>query len=150
MSKNIPWYVDGLHFECTECGNCCSGPDEGYIWLTKPEIEFIAEFLKITVDQLRRQYIKRVGMRSSIIEDVHTKDCIFLETKNNQKICRIYPVRPNQCRTWPFWASNLSHPDAFNSAAQDCPGIHRGRKYTRRQIDKLKKQTKWWTIDKSK
>ena len=39
--KKILWYVGGLHFECMECGQCCSGPGDGYIWVTRPEIEAI-------------------------------------------------------------------------------------------------------------
>ena len=26
-----PWYADGLSFECTMCGNCCTGPP-GAVW----------------------------------------------------------------------------------------------------------------------
>ena len=38
------WYADGLHFECTQCGNCCSGPP-GYVWVTKQDIKAIARHL---------------------------------------------------------------------------------------------------------
>ena len=47
-TKKSPWYIGGLHFECGQCGKCCSGPDEGYIWVTKEEIRFIADYLKIS------------------------------------------------------------------------------------------------------
>ena len=26
-----PWYRDGLRFQCTQCGNCCTG-DPGVVW----------------------------------------------------------------------------------------------------------------------
>ena len=32
-----PWYASGLAFECTQCGDCCSGPEEGYVWVTPEE-----------------------------------------------------------------------------------------------------------------
>ena len=141
--NNTPWYAMGLHFECMQCGGCCSGPDEGYIWLTKPEIKLIADFLKITEGQLRKKYIERVGMRTTILEHAGTKDCIFLRN-DGRKGCTIYPVRPNQCRTWPFWASNLTSSNSWNRAAQNCPGVNRGRAYDVAQVKKIKAAKKWW------
>jgi Fe-S-cluster containining protein len=127
-----------------ECGNCCSGPGEGYIWVTKAEIEFIAEFLKISVEQVRQKYLKRIGLRTSIIEHATTKDCIFLQNISGQKKCVIYSVRPSQCRNWPFWSENLTSPNAWNEAARKCPGINRGRLYSYDEIQKIRKNQKWW------
>lgn len=141
---NTKWYAAGLHFECQECGECCSGPGEGYIWVTKPEIEIIADFLKITVGQFRQKYLKRVGLRTTIIEHQTTKDCIFLQAGAGGKQCKIYSVRPSQCRSWPFWAGNLAGPGAWNKAAQKCPGINRGRYYSFEDIEKIKRLRKWW------
>jgi hypothetical protein len=142
-TKN-PWYVGGLNFQCAQCGTCCSGPGEGYIWVVRREIEFIADYLKMPVSQLRKKYLKRVGMRTSIIEDRITKDCIFLEMVNGEKRCGIYPVRPTQCRTWPFWSSNLTSSNAWNEATQRCGGINRGRLYSFEEIERIRKIRKWW------
>ena len=142
--KKTPWYIAGLHFECQECGGCCSGPGEGYIWVTKPEIQFIADFLKITVENFRKEYLKRVGLRTTIIEHSYTKDCIFLRKIDGQKKCVIYSVRPGQCRSWPFWSDNLSSPGAWNKTAQKCPGINRGRLYSYEEIQEIKRNKKWW------
>lgn len=138
------WYIAGLHFECLQCSRCCSGPGEGYIWITRPEIAILAEHLAMPIGQLSKKYLKRVALRTTIIEEPITKDCIFLKTIKGTKRCTIYSVRPNQCRIWPFWPSNLSSPSAWNTAAMKCPGINRGRVYTFEQIEKLKKQKKWW------
>ena len=144
VTKETPWYAAGLHFECLQCGRCCSGPGEGYIWVTRPEIQMIADFLKMTVGQLRREYLRRVGLRTTIIEHAHTRDCIFLREADGQRKCAIYPVRPSQCRTWPFWPSNLANLNAWNQAAKRCPGINRGRFYTYQQIVRIRKNKKWW------
>jgi len=144
VRKKTAWYNGGLHFECAGCGNCCSGPVEGYIWITKPEIKFIADFLKTTESELRKEYLDRVGFRTTIIEQAATRDCIFLKKIDGEKKCLIYPVRPTQCRIWPFWASNLSSPGAWNKAAQRCSGINRGRLFSFEEIEKLKKQKQWW------
>ena len=136
----MPWYDGGLHFECAQCGGCCSGPGGGYIWVTRPEIEIIADFLKISPGQLREKYLKRVGLRTTIIEDRPTKDCVFLQDSAGRKICKVYPVRPSQCRSWPFWPNNLSSAGAWNKAAQKCPGINRGRRYSFEEIEKIRKK----------
>ena len=125
------------------CGNCCSGPGEGYIWVTRREIELIAGFLKISVDELRRKYLKRVGFRTTIVEDRFTKDCIFLRVTEQGRECEIYRVRPNQCRTWPFWVSNLTSANAWNEAVKKCGGVNRGRYYSFEEIEKIK-NSKWW------
>ena len=144
VAKKTPWYVAGLHFECLQCGRCCSGPSAGFIWVSKPEAKLIADFLKITLKQSRQKYLKRVGLRTTIVEHPLTKDCMFLQEANGPKKCMIYPVRPSQCRIWPFWPDNLKSPDAWCRAAQKCPGINRGRLYSFEEIEKIKKDKKWW------
>ncbi len=142
--KQYPWYVAGLHFQCFECGNCCSGPEEGYIWTTDEEVEMIAKKLEMDVDEFRDKYIKTIGSRQTIIEDSKSKDCIFLCDRNGTRGCSIYEVRPNQCRTWPFWDMNLETPDDWNFAARNCPGINSGRLYTYDEIEQRRTQKKWW------
>ncbi|MHC5073783.1 MAG: YkgJ family cysteine cluster protein [Planctomycetota bacterium] len=144
------WYIAGLHFECQKCGACCSGPDEGYIWVTRPEIEKIAKLLKIPIGELRRKYLIRVGFRTTIIEQKNTKDCIFLKEIDGYKKCIIYPVRPSQCRSWPFWPENLKSPTAWNKAVKKCPGINRGRLCTFEEIQKIKNDKHWWNDEKQK
>ena len=145
--EKTPWYIAGLHFECQQCGNCCCGPDEGYIWVTKPEIDFIAEFLNVTVAQFTQKFLRTVNFRKSITEHPITKDCILLDCAGGEKKCKIYPVRPNQCRNWPFWSTNLQTPNDWNCAAERCPGINRGRLHTHKEIIKLKNKKHWWKND---
>ena len=146
LKEKISWYAAGLHFECTGCGKCCMGPEEGHVWITKPEIELMAKHLTMSVDDFRKQYCRQIGRRISLIEQPKTLDCIFLTGGN----CPVYQVRPNQCRTWPFWTSNMAHPDYWNMAAMDCPGINRGRHYTFEEIEKLRTQKQWWSDDNLK
>ena len=141
------WYIAGLHFQCHACGSCCSGPEQGYIWIAKPEIKLAADYLKISVESFRQKYTKRFGLKTSIIEQSETKDCIFLKKTDGRKTCTIYSVRPNQCRTWPFWPSNLTGPDAWNAAAIKCAGINRGKYYSFDEIEIIKKQKKWYADD---
>jgi len=142
-NKKNPWYIAGLYFECQQCSRCCSGPEEGVIWVTIREIELIADFLKETVGQVRQKYLKRAGLRTTIIEQPVSKDCIFLQKIDGRKKCVIYPVRPNQCRTWPFWSSNLTDPDSWNDVAKKCDGINRGKLYGFEKIEKIRTQKEW-------
>jgi Fe-S-cluster containining protein len=124
-----------------QCGRCCVGPAAGYIWVSRAEIKLIADFLKITTAELRRKFLKRVGLRITIIENYSTRDCIFLNhgLSGEQKRCMIYPVRPQQCRDWPFWSENLKTPDTWNRTAQKCPGINRGKFNSYEEIQKIRK-----------
>jgi len=137
IKKKTPWYVAGLHFECQQCGACCAGPSEGYIWVTRPEIKLIADFLKMTTAKLRQKFLKRVGLRTSIIEQRSTRNCIFLKDEAGKKTCMIYPVRPSQCKIWPFWPSNLKNSATWNETAKKCPGINRGKFYSYEEIQEI-------------
>jgi Fe-S-cluster containining protein len=133
----IPWYAEGLRFECQQCGDCCCGPREGYVWLAQKEVELVADMLKISVEQVLQKYCRRVGHLISLIELQGSKDCIFLNNVGNRKICMIYNVRPSQCRNWPFWVSSLKTSDIWNKAAGNCPGMNSGHLYGFEEIQQL-------------
>ncbi len=126
MAVNV-WYRDGLRFACTQCGNCCSG-EPGYVWLNRKAIEQIAEFLRHDDGWIPKSQLRRVGVRYSLTERPDG-DCIFLKRENGKAMCSIYPVRPAQCRTWPFWDINLSSPAAWAREAKECPGMNNGQHY---------------------
>ena len=117
-----PWYKDGLQFECTGCGNCCTGP-AGYVWVTEAEIVQIAEFRKQSIGEIKIFHTRLVGVRISLIEFANG-DCTFFDPETRR--CTIYPVRPTQCRTWPFWHGNLRSPEAWNQMQRTCPGAGHG------------------------
>jgi uncharacterized protein len=120
------WYADGLRFACTQCGACCSGAP-GYVWVDGDEIDAIAAQLGLTAEQVNLRYVRRVGRGRSLLEKPGG-DCIFLERRPAGSTgCQIHAVRPTQCRTWPFWKSNLASAEAWRQAARGCPGIGRER-----------------------
>ena len=118
IQNNTPWYADGLRFECTGCGQCCTG-SPGYIWVDEEEIQEIAAFLKLSVEEFSQHYLRRVKGRFSLRELPKTFDCIFLEDNK----CQIYAVRPTQCRTFPWWPRNLKSKKEWLEAARTCEGI---------------------------
>jgi Fe-S-cluster containining protein len=135
------WYAAGLAFECTQCGNCCSG-EPGYVWVTKEEIRRIAEFLGRDDEWLDKAQLRRVGFRHSLTE-LTNGDCVFLKRADGKAMCSIYPVRPLQCRTWPFWSPVLKSPDSWNETATTCPGMNHGQRYDFVQIEPRRTQREW-------
>lgn len=119
MTEPSPWYQQGLRFQCTQCGNCCSGAP-GYVWVNEEELKAIADYRGQSLGETRINHTKLVGQRMTLREFANG-DCTFLDPQTRR--CAIYPVRPVQCRTWPFWNSNLESPSAWNEAQQTCPGM---------------------------
>jgi hypothetical protein len=50
----------------------------------------------------------------------------------------VYEDRPGQCRTWPFWKSNLTSRRAWERAKGVCPGMDKGRVYSVQQVRVLR------------
>jgi Fe-S-cluster containining protein len=130
-TKAAVWYADGLRFECTRCRACCTG-EPGYVWVTKVEMERIATFLDMPVEEFSRNYCRRV-MLSISLRERQNGDCVLLGPEG----CLAYPVRPSQCRTFPFWKSNLGSPRRWEAARRRCPGVGRGRLYTLDEIERI-------------
>ena len=125
------WYSGGLRFECTQCGNCCTGPP-GVVRFSIAEGAAMARALGLPEKEFRDRYVRSVGGKPSLCEQEseHGFDCIFLDrtTRPGRALCRVYQARPTQCQTWPFWPELLSSQRAWESARHNtpCPGINRG------------------------
>lgn len=95
----------GLRFECTQCGNCCTGP-EGYVLFNDDEARAMADTLGISLDAFYNDYTHMTPAGRSLTERLttHGYDCIFLDrtTIPGKAVCGVYNARPTQCRTWPF------------------------------------------------
>ena len=125
------WYEEGLRFTCTGCGACCTGAP-GYTWVSEEEIVAIAKFLNVSLEEMGNRYIRKVGNHFSLRENPKNFDCTFLEGKQ----CKIYPVRPHQCRTFPWWPGNLASEEKWKEAAKGCEGIcNTGELHSREKID---------------
>jgi Fe-S-cluster containining protein len=117
-----PWYRDGLRFECTQCGDCCTG-GPGYVWVTDAEVQAIARHLDKPVGEIRLLHTRPARGAISLTEHLNG-DCTFLDPQTRG--CRIYTVRPVQCRTWPFWHGNVETPADWERTCRVCPGSGRG------------------------
>lgn len=135
-SAGMPWYKQGLSFECCRCGGCCTGAP-GFVWVSDEEAVQIAEYLGIGRDEFIATYTRLHGLRRTIREVGDNYDCMLLGDKG----CRIYPVRPIQCRTWPFWRMNVKTPEAWADTVERCPGAGKGRRYSREEIEERAKNS---------
>lgn len=136
--SDLPWYRDGLRFQCTQCGDCCTGAP-GYVWVTSDEIAALAAALGLQVDVFEAQYVRQVGARKSL-KEFPGGDCVLFDSQTRR--CTVYAARPRQCRTWPFWDSNLRTPADWQHTCQVCPGSGRGRLYTLEEIEELRRVIK--------
>lgn len=124
-----PWYQGGLRFRCTRCGNCCTGAP-GFVWVTEDEVEAIAQHRGETAAETQALFTRLVGRRRSLKER-DNGDCVFYDRAQG---CTIYPVRPRQCRTWPFWESNVVTKETWQRTCEVCPGAGQGELISAEEI----------------
>jgi uncharacterized protein len=136
--KELPWYSEGLAFKCTQCGDCCGGAP-GYVWVNNEEIAAIAKSMEMAddIEGFEKKFVRRIGVRKSLVE-YSDGDCIFLDSATRK--CLVYKARPIQCRTWPFWDSNLRSPKKWEEAAAACPGCNKGKVYSFDDIETRRKE----------
>lgn len=136
---NQPWYHAGLRFECTQCGDCCTGAP-GYVWVTNDEIAAIAAVvMPEDPEKFEELYVRKVGVRKSL-KEFPNGDCVFFDTEKRN--CSVYTARPKQCKTWPFWDSNLRTPETWKQTCEACPGSGKGKLHQLGQIEEQRKVVK--------
>jgi len=118
--------VDGFNYSfnesaCASCGGACCIGESGYIWVKRDEIEDIASYLNLSLEEFAQKYLIRAKNRYSLKEykvDGLGYSCIFFDT--NKRLCKIYEVRPKQCRSFPFWDTFRENTDEL---IKECPGV---------------------------
>ncbi len=105
---------------CASCeGRCCTG-ESGYIYVSKNEIENIADLLGMQANDFAKEYLYKKGYKYSIKEMKFngSYECVFYNRETNG--CGIYDARPTQCRTFPFWEYYKTRVEELKL---ECPGI---------------------------
>lgn len=101
------------------------------MWVAAAEIERMAESLGLTGDQFIRAYVRRAALRRSL-KELPGGDCVLWG--GDGRGCIVYPVRPAQCRAFPFWREHLRSPGAWATLAESCPGVNKGGLHSLKDI----------------
>jgi len=125
LKNTEPWYENGLRFECqADCGNCCvNHGDYDYVYFDGDDQQRLAGYLGLSVEAFQQRYTELdQGQR---VLRMDQPQCPFLDGTR----CTVYPVRPTQCRTFPFWDENLASRAKWNRLREFCPGIGKGPRH---------------------
>lgn len=120
MNSLPPSLEKGVHFRCTDCGACCTGAP-GRVRISEEELQAISDFRNQTLQDLCAAVTRTVNGERLLKEKVNG-DCVFFE----QGRCSIHPVKPTQCRLYPFWFRNVRSEAAWARTCAECPGIGEG------------------------
>ena len=99
----------------------------------------MAEMLGLTTEEFRTAYVRRVGDRLSL-KEFPGGDCVLWGGK--ERACLVYPVRPAQCQTFPFWEEHVKSAAAWADLADYCPGVNKGASFSAKEIAKRLKKRK--------
>ena len=100
-------------FVCRRCGACCRIPD-GIVRVSDEEIARIAAFLgQDEATFIAGETELAPDRKGLILKSRADGSCAHLTAGNR---CRIHPVKPDKCRTFPYEWTN---PDSINI----CPGL---------------------------
>jgi uncharacterized protein len=113
---------DGLRFECQPgCTRCCD--TRGFVYLTERDVMRMAEYVGLEPAEFERRYVFRTAHSLRLRKPRHSQ-CHFLTATG----CGVHPVKPVQCRVYPFWPEYVEHRDLWEYEGKTkCPGIGKGR-----------------------
>lgn len=108
-----------MEFVCQRCGACCRILD-GICRVNDAEIARIAAFLGLSEeDFIVRETELAPDRRSLMLRNTPDGACVWLDADSR---CRIHPVKPDKCRTFPL---------AWTNADSDrvCLGLRFGKRF---------------------
>ena len=106
------------------------------MYLTEQDLRAIPRHLGLS----RAEFIERHCTTDEgwVVLRMDQPACAFLDDENR---CRIYPVRPKQCATWPFWSENLERSVWTGPVRDCCPGIDKGPLVEAAEVERIARET---------
>jgi len=99
------------------------------VYVTPFRIRRIAELLGVGERAFRREFVTRDQDGETVLHLKENGDCVFWDEG-----CTIYPERPRQCRTFPFWSESLRSREDWSKLKEFCHGVDTGRLYPLEEI----------------
>ena len=108
---------------------------DGLVYVHPEEIELMAKHLGMDVRDFWLKFEVQYDPSSQqpVLEAKNNLGCPLL---NGDLGCRVHPVKPAQCRSFPFWPDLIDDAQAWAVASEDCPGMDAedGRLYSAEEI----------------
>jgi Fe-S-cluster containining protein len=92
------------------------------VYITEADLRNIAEFVGLSAQDFEKRYIIRYR-HVLRLRKPRKSQCHFLTATG----CIVHPVKPVQCRTYPFWPELVETVAAWKAEGTRCPGIHKGQ-----------------------
>jgi len=116
--------VSRTFFSCRRCGACCRIKD-GIVRLSDAEVTRIAAFLGMKEDAfIEGETELAPDRRSLVLKSRPDGSCAYLTADN---LCRINPVKPDKCRTFPLEWTNPN-------SGEVCPALSMSTSGTQEQM----------------
>lgn len=132
----------GIFFQCTKCGKCCSNSSEGFIFIFWEDIKRISSQLHLSYEEFAEKYLNitkyefpiwdekleeqtgHKSMETLVLDFSADQNCIFLIQDGDEWGCEVYLNRPKQCELYPFWSLVMTSERNFCFHEKFCPGIN--------------------------
>jgi len=109
-----------LRFSCQPgCTKCCEV--QGFVYLTEGDLQNMAEYVGLPARAFEDKYVVRFKQLLRLRKPRRAQ-CHFL-TKEG---CSVHPVKPVQCRLYPFWPELVEERAQWEAERKMCPGIGKG------------------------
>jgi uncharacterized protein len=116
----MPDIEEGIRFTCqTGCTKCCEVT--GYVYLTEEDLIRAARFVGLAPREFEVRYVIRFKHKLRLRKP-KVGQCHFLSSEG----CGIHPVKPVQCRLYPFWPELVEDRKSWKREGKSCPGIGKG------------------------
>ncbi|MFU8805641.1 MAG: YkgJ family cysteine cluster protein [Bradymonadaceae bacterium] len=120
-----------FRFECIACGQCCRRT--GFVFFTVEELDEAARHLDLEPHVVTERYGLAPDEEGFMAGVDPEAPCPFLVGDQ----CSIHPVKPEQCRTYPFWPELLIDTETWGAEREYCPGIGQGKLFSKKEVRTL-------------